>query len=148
MNRGILFAGAMVAGLSSVAAVMAQSDPIAERQQAMKSLSQASRAPGAMLKGEAPFDLATVQATLKTFADNATKGPALFPDNSKTGHDTAALPAVWTNKSDFNMQFAKFGEAAVAAQASIKDEASFKAIFPTVQKTCGGCHDSFRAKDL
>ena len=44
MNRGILFAGAMVAGLSSVAAVMAQSDPIAERQQAMKSLSQASRA--------------------------------------------------------------------------------------------------------
>ncbi|MDB5643295.1 MAG: cytochrome c prime [Hyphomicrobiales bacterium] len=146
MIRGILVAGALVAGLSTVSAVMAQSDPITERQQAMKGLSQAARAPGAMLKGEAPFDLATVQTTLKTFADTAKAGPALFPDNSKTGHDTAALPAVWTNKADFNMQFAKFGEAAVAAQASIKDEASFKANFPNVLKTCGGCHETYRAK--
>lgn len=146
MTRGILFAGAIFAGLSSVSAVMAQSDPITERQRSMKGLSQAARAPGAMLKGEAPFDLAVVQATLKSFAESATKGPALFPDNSKTGHDTAAMPAVWTNKSDFNMQFAKFGEAAVAAQASIKDEASFKANFPTVLRTCGGCHENYRAK--
>jgi len=146
MKRGILFAGALIVGLSSVSAVIAQSDPIAERQQAMKGLSQAARAPGAMLKGEAPFDLAAVQATLKTFADAAKKGPALFPDDSKTGRDTASLPAVWTNKSDFNMQFARFGEAAVAAQTSIKDEASFKANFPTVLKSCGGCHETYRAK--
>ena len=146
MKRGILFAGALIVGLSSVSAVIAQSDPIAERQQSMKGLSQATRAPGAMLKGDAPFDLAAVQATLKTFADAAKKGPALFPDDSKTGHDTASLPAVWTNKSDFNMQFAKFGEAAVVAQTSIKDEASFKANFPTVLKSCGGCHETYRAK--
>jgi len=143
MLRGILVAGALVAGLSSV---VAQSDPIAERQQLMKGMSQASKAPGAMLKGEAPFDLSAVQTTLKTFADSAKKAPTLFPDNSKTGHDTAALPAVWTNKSDFDAQFSKFQQVAVTAESSIKDEASFKANFPTVLKACGGCHENYRAK--
>jgi cytochrome c556 len=139
----------MLAGLAlvaGVAAVSAQSDPIAERQQLMKGQSQAARAPGAMLKGEAPFDLAAVQATLKTFADGAKKAPALFPENSKTGHDTAALPAVWTAKADFDGQFAKFGETVALAQTSIKDEASFKANFPGVLKACGTCHETYRAK--
>jgi cytochrome c556 len=98
------------------------------------------------LKGEAPFDLAAVQTALKTFAEAGKKGPSLFPENSKTGHDTAALPAVWTNKADFDAQFAKFAEAATAAQASIKDEASFKATFPGVVRGCGGCHETYRAK--
>jgi cytochrome c556 len=143
MVRGILVAGALIAGLSSVAA---QSDPIAERQQMMKGMSQAAKGPGAMLKGEAPFDLAAVQTSLKSFADAGKKGPTLFPENSKTGHDTAALPAVWTKKADFDGQFTKFAEVATAAQASIKDEATFKATYPNVLKSCGGCHETYRAK--
>src|SRR4051794_26799468 len=143
MVRGMLVAGALIAGLSSV---VAQSDPIAERQQMMKGMSQAGKAPAAMLKGEAPFDLAAVQTSLKTFADAGKKGPSLFPENSKTGHDTAALPAVWTKKADFDGQFAKFAEVATAAQASIKDEASFKSNFPNVVRACGGCHETYRAK--
>lgn len=143
MFRGMLAGLALIAG---VAAVSAQSDPIAERQQLMKGLSQASRGPGAMLKGEAPFDLNAVQATLKTFADTAKKAPALFPDNSKTGHDTAALPAIWANKADFEAKWAKFGTDVASAQTAIKDEASFKANFPNVLKACGGCHETYRAK--
>ena len=43
--------------------------------------------------------------------------PALFPDDSKTGGDTAALPAIWENKSDFDARFAAFGKDAAAALA-------------------------------
>lgn len=143
MIRRFLVAGILLAGVTGV---MAQSDPIAERQQLMKNVSQAARAPGAMLKGEAPFNLEQVQATLKVFAESAKKAPTLFPENSKTGHDTAALPKVWTDKADFEAKFASWEKEAVALQASIKDEASFKAGFPNVMKSCGGCHESYRAK--
>ncbi|MBX9739405.1 MAG: cytochrome c [Beijerinckiaceae bacterium] len=149
MIRRLVVAAAFCAGFASLAGVttvVAQSNPIAERQQLMKNLSQAARAPGGMLKGEVPFDLAAVQTTLKTFADVATKAPALFPDNSKTGNDTAALPKVWTDKADFNGLWTKFEKDAVAAQASIKDEASFKAAFPVLMRSCGGCHEGYRAK--
>ena len=41
-----------------------------------------------MLNGEAPFDLAAVQASLKTMVEAAAKMPTPFPDDSKTGGDT------------------------------------------------------------
>ena len=63
-----------------------------------------------MSKGTAPFDLATVQDLLKTLAIAAEKEPTLFPDNSKTGGGTAALPAIWQNKADFNARFVKFAK--------------------------------------
>ena len=145
MIRGMFVAAALVVGLSSVAAI-AQNAAIAERQQLMKGLSQAGRAPGAMLKGEQAFDLAAVQTSLKTFADTAKKAPSLFPAGTETGNDTAALPKVWSDKADFDAKWAKFGADAEAAQVSIKDEASFKANFPGVVRACGGCHESYRAK--
>jgi cytochrome c556 len=36
-------------------------------------------------------------------------------------------------------------KAAKAAEASIKDEASFKTEWPKVVGNCGGCHKEFRA---
>ena len=76
----------------------------------------------------------------------AAKYPSLFPDNSKMGGDTAALPAVWDKKADFDAKAAAWGKQAAAGAAAIKDEASFKATFPNLLKDCGGCHESFRAK--
>ncbi len=145
MFRGLIIATALVAGLSSVAAV-AQNNVIAERQQLMKGLGQAGRAPAAMLKGEQAFDLAAVQTTLKTFADSAKKAPTLFPAGTETGNETAALPKVWSDKADFEAKWAKFAADAEAAQGAIKDEASFKATFPNVVRACGGCHEGYRAK--
>ncbi len=127
-----------------VGAVFADSDSIAKRRALMKANGKATGAIVGILKG-APFDLAAVQAALKTYSDAAAKEPALFPDDSKTG-DTNALPAIWDNKADFEARFAKFGKDAAAASAAITDEASFKANFPGVVKNCGTCHDTFRKK--
>ncbi|HXW20109.1 MAG TPA: cytochrome c, partial [Roseiarcus sp.] len=76
----------------------------------------------------------------------ANKGPDLFPDNSKTGEDTHALPAIWENKADFVAHFQKLGADSTALLASIKDEATFKAEMPGLFKDCGACHETYRAK--
>src|SRR5580704_8811386 len=93
-----------------IGAVWADADAIAQRREMMKGDGAAVRKMLGMLKGSAAFDLPTVQASLKTFVDVAAKAPALFPDDSKTGGGTNALPAVWENKADFDARFAKFGK--------------------------------------
>jgi Cytochrome C' len=64
-------------------AVWADSDAIAQRRDLMKANGKAAKALVDMLKG-APFDLTTVQASLKTFMNAAEKMPKLFPEDSKT----------------------------------------------------------------
>jgi cytochrome c556 len=142
MIRTVLAVAALALGVS----VAAAQDPIAARRALMKNNGDQAKAGVAMIKGEAPFDLAKAQAILAAFQDTATKAPALFPDNSKTGGDTAADPKIWDNKADFNAKMAKFGDDSKAAAASVKDLDTFKAAFPTVGKNCGGCHELYRIK--
>ena len=136
----------VIALACGIGAVWAATDPIAERRALMKHDGMAAKAMFDMMKGQAPFDLATVQASLKTLAEGAAQSPALFPDDSKTGGGTAALPAIWQNKADFDARFTKFGEDVAAAQAGITDEASFKKLAPAIFKNCGGCHELYKAK--
>jgi cytochrome c556 len=121
----------------------AQSAAIGQRKEVMKSIGGAMKDPGGMMKGEAPFDLAKVQASLKTIATNAPKMKDLFPDDSKTG-DHATLPVAWDKKADFLPRFDKLAADATAAATAIKDEASFKAEWPKVGGNCGGCHKEYR----
>jgi len=129
-----------------VAAVAAQTDPIAARRALMKANGDQAKIGVAMLKGEAPFDAAKAKAMFATFVDAANKMPNLFPESSKTGGDTAATPKVWEDMADFKARFAKLADDAVAAQASVKDLDSFKAAFGIVGKDCGGCHEIYRVK--
>ncbi len=132
----------------SVQAALPQNlDVIKQRKETMKQNGAAAGVAAKMLKGEAPFDLAAAQASLKTMIDAAAKMPALFPDDSKTGGDTKSLPAIWANKADFNARFAKFGADATAALASVKDKASFGAAMNPVFQNCGGCHEKYRVRD-
>jgi cytochrome c556 len=142
MKRTLIVLSTLALG---VTAVLADSDAIAQRQALMKANGKATGPIIAIMKG-GPFDLAAVQATLKTYADAGQKGPALFPDDSKTGGDTEALPAIWDNKKDFDSRFAKLAADANDALTTIKDEATFKTIMPNVLKNCGGCHETYRAK--
>ena len=127
-------------------AAIAQNDPIAQRKAILKDIGDATKPIAAMLKGEAAYDNAVVQKSLATIAGGSQKLPALFPDNSKTGGDTAALPKIWDEKAKFDDLFVKLTAAASAAQGSIKDEASFKTNIRSVLGSCKSCHDDYRAK--
>ena len=126
--------------------VVAQVDIIKNRQTIMKGVGKATGELGKVMKGEAAFDLAQAQDAFKIYADAGKKMPGLFPDNTKTGGDTAALPKIWETKDDFVAKYAKLTADAERLGPTIKDEASFKAAFGEVTKNCGGCHETYRAK--
>lgn len=136
----------VLAGLGlGLTAVMAQSNPIAERQQTMKAVGAATREGAAMAKGDAAFDTAKAQAVFKTYADAAKKMPTLFPDNSKTGGDSTAAPKIWEDQAGFKAAFAKFG-ADAGAGATVTDLAGFRSAFGAAAKNCGACHEVYRIK--
>ena len=141
MIRAVSIVAALAVG---VTAVYAQSAAIGQRKEILKSFGAAMKAPGAMAKGEAPFELAKVQASLKTLSEGAPKLEMLFPDDSKTGGETQALPVIWEKKAEFTGLFKKLAADATAASAAIKDEASFKTEWPKIGANCGTCHKTFR----
>lgn len=106
-------------------------------------MAEAAKAPGAMMKGDAPFALPAVQSALQTYQAQAAKLKTLFPDDSKAG-DTAALPVLFEKRADVLARFDKLANDAKAAEGVIKDEASFKAEWPKVMSSCGSCHKEYR----
>lgn len=142
MIRTVLAVAAIAVGVTTVAA----QDPIAARKALMKANGAQAQNGAKMVRGEDPFDLSKAQAIFAAYQDAAGKMPALFPDNSKTGGETTAAPAIWEKMDDFKARFAKFGADAKAASEKIKDLDTFKAEFPAVQKNCGGCHEIYRIK--
>jgi cytochrome c556 len=142
MKRVVLAAAIAALG---VTAVVAQSDPIAARKAVMKENGAQAKVSRDMIEGKAPFNLAAAQKVLTTFAGTADKMKPLFPDSSKSG-DTAALPAVWENKADFDAKLAKFSADAKDGATKVKDLDSLKAVMGEVGKNCGGCHNTYRKK--
>jgi cytochrome c556 len=142
MIRTVLAVAVLTFG---VTAVVGQSDPIAARKAIMKSNGDQNRIGTEMIEGKQPFNLDAAKKIFATFAE-AEKVRPLFPDNSKTGGDTAALPAIWENKADFDAKLTKFVAEAKAAGEATKDADTFKAQITEVRKNCGGCHQPYRKR--
>jgi len=117
---------------------------IKERKSHYEAMGKSVKEPNAMFKGDAEFDLAKVQKALKVIQEKAAIIPKLFPDDSKTGGDTEALPKIWEEKADFVDRFKKLGEAAKAAEAKITDEESFPDTWKELLGICSACHKKFR----
>lgn len=124
--------------------VQAQSEAIAARQAILGSFGNAVKEPGSMLRHEATFDLAIVQASLKTIAEGAPKLKTLFPDDSKSGAYTEALPVIWDKKDEFLKIVDQLAASATAARAAVKDEASFRNEWGKVSSNCRACHKVYR----
>lgn len=147
MKLATALAVAAVAAVSFAAtAVIAQQNPIEARQALMKDNGKHAKTGAAMVKGEAPFNLATAKEIFATFETAGKKLPDLFPADSKTGHDTRAAPAIWENMDDFKAKAAKLAKDAKEAKESVTDLPSFKAKFSAIGKDCGGCHEDYRTK--
>jgi cytochrome c556 len=118
MRRTLLVAAALIAGVPLASAQ--NTAVIKERQGILESFGKAAKPVGAIMKGEAEFDLAKVQTALTLLQEQGPKLASLFPDDSKTGED------------------------AKVAEAAIKDNATFEAEWPKVVGNCGGCHKKYR----
>jgi cytochrome c556 len=147
MMRTAIVVGTLVLG---IAAVAAQQDQVKQTQAMMKGNGKNAGALAAMVKGEKPYDQATVDAAMAQFEDTIKKFPTLFPDSIKglkPEGDYFASPKVWEDKTGFNEHIASFAKAVADAKGKITDLDSLKATLPVIGKQCGGCHETYRVKN-
>jgi cytochrome c556 len=147
MLRTVVVVGTLLLGAGVVAA---QQDQVAKTQLAMKSNLKNALALSAMVKGQKPYDQAAVDAALVELEDVAKRFPALFPESIKglkPDGDYYASDKVWTERKDFETHAASFAKTVGEAKGKIKNLDGLKATFPTVNKECLGCHETFRIKN-
>ena len=69
-----------------------------------------------------------------------------FPDNSKEGFKTEALPAIWENKDEFNNLMSKSSNDMIELAAVVESSEDIKAtIGKLMWANCKACHTKFRA---
>ena len=147
MKRIVVVVGMLVLGAG---AVMAQQDAVKNAQTYMKGNGKNAGALAAMVKGEKPYDQATVDTAFVKFEDTAKKLPTLFPESIKglkAEGDYSSSAKIWEDTAGFSEHIASFGKVVSEAKAQIKDLDSLKAAFPAVGKQCGGCHETYRVKN-
>lgn len=151
LGRALMLAmGVAVLGAGAGLAAGSADDMINARQAEMKANGKAMKALVSMLKGETPYDNATVQGAVKSMTDAraASEAAKAWDASSQTGATvkTEAKPEVWSDAAGFATAWQNFDKA-VAQLAATSDEASFKAAFPALGASCKGCHEKFRAAD-
>ena len=118
--------------------------PIEARQACMKANGAMMKVMVPIIKGEAAYDKAAIDDAIAD-AEAACAGWAdWWGEDTKPGGavKTEAKLEIWTDKG-----FEAAGMAYVKASTAVKasaDEASFKAAFPALGKSCQGCHEKFR----
>jgi cytochrome c556 len=147
MMRTALVVGAV---LLSAGAVMAQQDLVKQNQDTMKANGKDLGAMVAMVKGEKPYDQATVTAGFAQLEDTAKKLPTMFPDSIKglkpDGGKYEMSPKIWEDKAGFQAKIKEFAAVVTEAKSKTTNLDTLKVNAPAVGKACGGCHETFRIK--
>jgi len=138
---------ALGAGASYATSVYAQAKPdvLVKQRQAVMTLQGKYFGPlAAMASGKAPYD-AAVAVRNAAFLDALIKMPWDGFQPSTKDEKSRALPAVFDDAAKFK-EAQERAQTAMSHLVAAKDEAAFKAAVGEVNKSCGGCHESFRAK--
>jgi cytochrome c556 len=146
MKRTAFVVGALLLG---VGAVMAQQDLVKQNQDTMKANAKNLGGMIAMVKGEKPYDQATVTAALAQLDETAKKLPTMFPDSIKGMNpegDYQVSAKIWEDKAGFQAKIDSFAKVVTDAKAKITDLDTLKVSAPAIGKECGGCHETFRIK--
>ncbi|WP_050423182.1 c-type cytochrome [Bradyrhizobium tropiciagri] len=145
--KRIVVVAAMLA--LSAGAVLADQEQVKKTQGMMKGNGKNAGALVAMVKGEKPYDQATVDAALAQFEDTAKQLPTLFPESMKgvkLDGDYAPSPKIWEDKAGFEQHIASFAKTVSEAKGKVKDVDTLKAELGVIGKQCGGCHETYRLK--
>lgn len=141
---------ALLAGFAisvSTLPVYASDAPTKVRQEMMKSVGKATKAGGAMLKGEADFDAAVAQAALADMHKVAEAYGDFFPVGSETGDETEASSKIWSDAEGWSAKLVKFeADTKAAVESAPGDIDAFKVAFGQVTANCKACHEGYRVK--
>ena len=84
---------------------------------------------------------------MKKISDNYLKLLNYFPDNTKEGFKTEALPSIWENKDEFNALMQKASDDMIKLAKAIETAEDLQAIQKKLMwSNCSACHNRFRAE--
>ena len=107
-----------------------------------KNYSTAKRVQALASKGE--FDKA--KSLMIKMSENYKTLIEYFPDNSKEGFKTEALPLIWENKKEFNNLMKKSSDDMIKLTSLIEDSEDIKGTLTQMMwSNCKACHSKFRA---
>ena len=83
---------------------------------------------------------------MKKISDNYKKLLNYFPENTKEGFKTEALPSIWENKDEFNTLMKKASDDMIKLTKAIETAEDLKAVQKELMwSNCSTCHNRFRA---
>ena len=84
---------------------------------------------------------------MKKISDNYKKLLNYFPENTKEGFKTEALPSIWENKDEFNALMQKASDDMLKLAKAIDTADDLRAIQKELMwSNCSACHNRFRAE--
>jgi cytochrome c556 len=84
---------------------------------------------------------------MKKMSDNYKKLLDYFPENTKEGFKTEALPSIWENKDEFNALMQKASNDMLKLAKAIDTAKDLRAIQKELMwSNCSACHNRFRAE--
>ena len=83
---------------------------------------------------------------MKKISDNYIKLLDYFPENTKEGFKTEALPSIWENKDEFNALMQKASDDMIKLAKAIDTAEDLRAVQKELMwSNCTACHSRFRA---
>ena len=148
MVKALLVTAVAATLMSSAALAQVKPEILVKQRQAVMTLQGKYFGPMAgMAQGKIPFSREVIQRNAGYLDNLSRMAWDGFADSTKDVK-SAALPAAYTDSAKFREAASRLeNEANKLYQVSRSgDEAAIKAQIGAVGKSCGGCHESFRAK--
>jgi len=147
MIRIVVVAGALLIGASPV---MAQQDLAVKQDNLMRA--QSKQLYGVILKtvkGEFPYDQKSIDAALTQLEESVATIPTVFATNPKQHVVNATYGSsrkIWQNKADFDSKVPPVAKAIADVKGKVKDVASLKLAYESIDAKCTDCHETYRLK--
>ena len=92
-------------------------------------------------------DIDEAKKLMIEMSDNYKRLLDLFPENSKVGFKTEALPSIWENKDEFNLLMTKASNNMIELTSVVDEAEDMKATLGKYMwSSCKSCHSKFRAE--
>ena len=147
MMRTVAVVGTLLLGAG---AVLAQQDIAVQQDNLMRG--KAKSLYGTILKtvkGEIPYDQAAIDTAIAQLEESVGKIASVFRPNPKQNVVDAKYGAsqkVWKNKADFDSKIPPVAKAIADVKGKIKDIASLKVAYTSINDRCTDCHETYRLK--
>ena len=91
-------------------------------------------------------DFVKASSLMKEMSENYLTLLEYFPDNTKEGFKTEALPSIWENKDEFNALMQKASDDMIKLAKAIDTAEDLRAVQKELMwGNCSSCHNRFRA---